>query len=136
MRPWQLAMAYLLLHLLLGGFRRLVVTPSAVEAGVVVPAWIVIVAALAFLRDEDPVEAGGLMAAIAAGAMFWTILLRTLVSDFSQPEQSSLLFSFFALPLLLGVVSGVNAGLVVAVVRFGQRVRRDRQRQAGHDGSP
>ncbi len=112
-------MAYLLLHLLLGGFRRLVVTPSAVEAGVVFPAWLVIVAALAFLRDEDPVEAGVLMAAIAAAAMLFTILLRTLVSDFSQPEQSALLFSYFALPLGIGVASGVNAGIIVAVVRFG-----------------
>lgn len=128
MTPYQLALLYILLHLLLGGFQRLVVTPNAVEAGVVLPAWIVLVAVLAFLRDDDPGEAGVLMAVLTAAAMLFTLLLRTLVSPFSQPEQSALLFAIFALPIAVGVAAGVNAVIVVAVVRSLQRIVRTRRK--------
>lgn len=125
--PLQLGVAYLVLHLTSGGVDSMVVSFGSVQAGVVLPAWGALVALLAFVRDDSPMDAGVLVAVAAASAALISLLLIVVSAEFTQPTMSALLFSYFMLPVSLGVAAGVNAAVVVWFVRLAQRVAAERR---------
>jgi hypothetical protein len=58
---------------------------------------------------------------MAAGTVLLTLLLRAALTESVGDEMSAWRFSYLVLPAAVGVVAGVNTGVVVAIVRFIQR---------------
>jgi len=124
----QLVVGAILLNLFLGGLEQVFVRPSGqLQIVGVLPAWLIFVGLIAFLRDDSAFEAGMLVgAATAAGivtklALAW-ITLR-LQGRLSVDATNGFILSYIMLPLLGGVLAAMPAAIVVGIVRIVQRLR-------------
>lgn len=125
----QLVGGSVLLNLFLGGLEQVFITPSgSVTIVGVLPAWLLFVALIAFLRDDSAFEAGMLVAAATAAGIFTKLLVTALAlrirGTIPIDTKSSLIVGWIVLPVLYGALAGIPASLSVGVVRLVQRMRR------------
>lgn len=122
----QLGVGYAVLYFFGGGMESSVIAPGHAASHVVLLPWLALVALIALLRDDKPLDAALLLSVMSAGTVLLTLLLRAAATESVRDEMSAWRFSYLALPAAVGVVMGVNTGLVVAIVRFIQRRRKER----------
>lgn len=118
--PVALIGLYIALHLALSGRSALVYSPGGVDAAVVLPAFAALLVVM-LLRRDDPQTAGVLVGVAVAAASLGSLIVQLVIGPPRDLTLQGLLMGWVRIPVVLGIAAGVNAGLVVWLVRRIQR---------------